>query len=41
MIKLYWGDNMEPYKARKMPFDYTPSNEISALLFEAREIYGE
>ena len=32
---------MEPYKARKMPFDYTPSNEISALLFEAREIYGE
>ena len=32
---------MEPYKAKKMPFDLTLTNELTKLLFDATEKYGE
>lgn len=32
---------MESYKAKKLPFDYSMSNEIFKLLLDAKEIYGE
>ena len=32
---------MEPYKAKKMPFDFTLSKELIKLLCDAEEAYGE
>ncbi len=32
---------MEPYKAKKLPFDFNMNNEIIKLLCEAEEAYGE
>ena len=32
---------MEPYKAKKMPIEYTKNNELYRLLCETNEIYGE
>lgn len=32
---------MEPYKAKKLPFDYNLSNDMLRLLCEAKEAFGE
>ena len=32
---------MEPYKAKKMPLDYSKTNELFKLLCETEEVYGE
>ena len=32
---------MEPYKAKKLPFTYSMSNELIRLLCDAKESYGE
>ena len=32
---------MEPYKAKKLPFEFEITNEILNLLCEAKEAYGE
>lgn len=32
---------MEPYKAKKLPFEYSNNNELLKLLCETEEIYGE
>ena len=32
---------MEPYKAKKLPFDYNKTTELYRLLCDAEEIYGE
>lgn len=32
---------MEPYKAKKLPYDFNLTNDILNLLCEAKEVYGE
>ena len=32
---------MEPYKAKKLPFEYNMSSELLRLLCDAKETYGE